>query len=223
MQKIKLILKNLYKILLSLFEIKLFLIFLIPCILTYVLIITGLDWKYFIYVSNNLPRFLLFTSDILGFLIAIFLTPTLYLIYKIKKDALSRILAEVSFYSVVLGYLVSTGIKIFTGRTSPPMHRGINILIDNSNSFHFGFMREQIIGGWPSSHATIIFALAVSLSLVLPIFYPKYLRYQFIFFTIAAFVSVGVTFGFHWLSEFLAGATLGSIIGYKIGKYFQVK
>jgi membrane-associated phospholipid phosphatase len=98
-------------------------------------------------------------------------------------------------YAILLGFSLSTIIKAFTGRTSPPhRHRGEElVLIDNSNGFDFGFMNHQVIGGWPSSHATIAFALAVTLSLVLP----RRWYIQAVLFGIALFIGIGVTFGFH--------------------------
>lgn len=90
-------------------------------------------------------------------------------------------------------------------------------LVDNSRAFNFGFMNEHVIGGWPSSHTTIAFALATTLSLLLP---PRF-YVRAILFSVALFIGVGVTFGYHWVSEFVAGACLGVAIGLVVGKHYR--
>ena len=91
------------------------------------------------------------------------------------------------------------------------------MLIDNSNGFDFGFMNHHVIGGWPSSHTTIAFALAVALSLMLP----KRWYVHTVLFGTALFIGIGVTFGYHWLSEFVAGACLGTAIGLVVGGHYK--
>ena len=78
-------------------------------------------------------------------------------------------------------------------------------------------MRTQIIGGWPSSHATIAFAIATAISILCPQF--TYLRIAA--FAGALFIGIGVTFGFHWLSEFIAGSFFGIAIGHSVGTHFS--
>ena len=220
MQKI---LKIWLKLFTQLFQKKYLIYYFLACFLTFVLVFTQFDWAYFLFVMGHFPRSILFASDILGFVISIFLPVLFLIIYFFDKNdfrkPFSKILLKVTFYSITLGYVVSTIIKSFTGRVSPPddFYGTGGVLVDNSHSFQFGFMREQVISGWPSSHATIIFALAISLSML----FPKNLKLQIFFFSVAFFVGLVVSLGFHWFSEFVAGALLGSVIGNIVGEHFK--
>lgn len=206
---------------LKVFSWKMLLFHVLAVFATLLLVVSGLDWAYFVFVLNTVPSSILSTADLLGFFVPIALLVTALFALVFSRKQLYRFYAQVSLYAIMLGFTLSTIIKAFTGRTSPPhFHHGeIQPLIDNSHAFHFGFMREQIIGGWPSSHATIAFALAVSFALVLP---PR-LYIRAVLFGMALFIGIGVTFGFHWLSEFVAGACLGTAIGLVVGRYYKSK
>ena len=187
-------------------------------LVTIFLVFSGLDWSYLVFVINNIPVYLLLLTDMLGFLVPIFLTLALAFLVWQKKTLVYEIYLKACVYAILLGFSLSTFIKIFTGRTSPP-HIGHNEtlnLVDNSRAFNFGFMREQILGGWPSSHATVMFALATTLSILLPAHWLIRLG----LFSTALFIAIGVTFGYHWFSEFIAGSLLGISIGLVVGRYF---
>jgi membrane-associated phospholipid phosphatase len=187
---------------------------------TFVLVISGLDWTYLIFTQSNDVRALLFLTDGLGYIIPFALVLGFYVLYLITKQTAYSLYAQVCIYAALLGITISSGIKAFTGRTSPPHLHGpgdISSLIDNSTQFNFGFMREQILGGWPSSHATVMFALATALYIVLP----KRWYTTLLLFATATSIGIGVTLGWHWISEFVAGASLGAVIGIVVGKYFS--
>lgn len=186
---------------------------------TIFLVLSGFDWKYCVFVLSTMPDKLLLAADISGYVFAVFVPLGLLLAGWLLRNSFYRLYAEAVLFAVVLGFTLSTFIKMFTGRTSPPHshHGGELILIDNSHTFHFGFMQEQIIGGWPSSHATIMFALATTMIWILPSRW--YIRA--LLFSVALFVGIRVTFGFHWLSEFVAGALLGIAVGLVVGKYYK--
>lgn len=182
------------------------------------LVWSGLDWAYLVFVITSVPNAFLYVADGLGFLIPIVLPLALYVGWRFWKSETCRNCSAAALYAVLLGFSLSMAIKLFTGRVSPPhRHRGEElVLVDNSHDFNFGFMETHIIGGWPSSHTTIAFALAVSLALLLPRWYT-----WISFILLAAFIGIGVTFGFHWLSEFVAGACLGSVIGHVVGMRYR--
>jgi membrane-associated phospholipid phosphatase len=137
------------------------------------------------------------------------------------RTAIYRLYAEAILYTLLLGITLSTILKAFTGRTSPPHHHHGEalILIDTSRGFDFGFMNHHVIGGWPSSHTTIALALAVVLILLLSVRW--YVRLSILVLAVA--IGIGVTFGFHWLSEFVAGACLGVVIGLVVGRYYRLQ
>jgi membrane-associated phospholipid phosphatase len=193
----------------------------VAVISTAYLVFSGEDWRYLVAVENTIPMPLLFVADITGFLLPILLPLTLYIVAHVKKSDVMYFYARAVMQCVVLGFTLSTLIKIFTGRTSPPRHHdGVgHVFVDNSHDFHFGFFREQVIGGWPSSHATIVCALATLLLLTLP---PRWYM-RLLIPALATFITIGVTFGFHWLSESIAGACLGAAIGSTVGVYYREK
>ncbi len=202
--------KTNFQLFANLFQVKYLPYYLMIIFSTVILVMSGFDWQYFMLVIQNVPTYFLFVADILGFLICLLAPLGLFVLRKKSDFAASAYLA--SLYVVTVGYMASTFIKIFTGRVSPPddiIHNSLNIqtVIDNSHNFQFGLMREQIIGGFPSGHATIMFTLAFVLSS-----FTKNIYLKVLFFAIAIFVSVGVSLVFHWLSEVLAGAILGFVV-----------
>ena len=161
-----------------------------------------------------MPKPLLFIADMLGAFIPIFLPLGLLALGKFRKNHFLRIVGLAGASATIIGFMVSMLIKTFTGRVSPP--DDALVFINNSHQFLFGFMRAQIIGGWPSSHATIAFALATTLAILCKD--RTYLKITA--FVVALFIGIGVTFGFHWVSEFVAGSLLGIAIGHAVGTYF---
>ncbi len=185
------------------------------CFSTYLLVVSGLDWEYFLATYNKTTRPFLFFADGLGFLIPVFLPILLYVFSVLKKNLVYKNVAFALASAAALGFVVSMAIKSFTGRISPPHHGPFDV--DISHMFQFGFMEHHIIGGWPSSHAMVMFALASCLYVL----FPRVSGLHILAFGTALFVGVGVTFGFHWLSELVAGACFGFIIGRAVGKAFM--
>jgi membrane-associated phospholipid phosphatase len=173
--------------------------------LTYLCVISGFDWWYFLYTYEHAPKVLLFLADGLGFLIPILL-PIVVLIGERKGRFPKGTFAPLTL-SILGAFFLSMCIKAFTGRISPPHHGPFDV--DISHMFQFGFMEHHIIGGWPSSHAAVMFALCTALFMLLPLS----LRARGLIFFVAVFVAVGVTFGFHWFSELVMGAVLGIVVG----------
>ncbi len=186
------------------------------------LVYSGADFAYLTYVLTAAPFWLLIAADVTGFLLPIFLPLGLYIFARRLQSARLLRFATATTYAVLLGFTLSTLLKAFAGRTSPPhAHRGETLgpLTDTSRDFNFGLFNEQVIGGWPSSHTTIAFALATVLACLLP---PRW-YYRVPLYGTALFIGVGVTFGFHWFSEFVAGALLGSLIGVVVGRHYAVQ
>ena len=188
-------------------------------IVTIILVFSGLDWAYFVYVLSAVPASFLHIADATGFILPSLLMMVSIGILVVSRKKLERLYAEAMIYAILLGITLSTIIKAFTGRISPPhFHYGeAQAMIDNSQAFNFGFLRESVMGGWPSSHATIAFAIATTLAFLLP----KRWYVFVILFAPALFIGIGVTFGFHWLSEFIAGACLGLVIGLVVGGFYN--
>jgi membrane-associated phospholipid phosphatase len=202
----------------QIFSIRFTLIHAVAILGTWFLMTTGVDWLYFVYVLNNFSNELLYLTDVLGFIIpGVIFVVSVFILF-LDSEKLRRIYAEAAVYAILLSLSLSTILKAFTGRVSPPHHHHGQelILIDNSHGFNFGFMNQAVIGGWPSSHATVAFALAVVFVLLLS----KRWYLSMAVLASATFVGLGVTISFHWLSEFVAGACLGTVIGLVVGRYY---
>ena len=70
--------------------------------------------------------------------------------------------------------------------------------------------------GWPSSHTTIAFAVAVTLFVL----YRKNPLVKYPALLVALYIGVGVSTNIHWFSEFVAGAIIGSVIGSVVGNAY---
>jgi membrane-associated phospholipid phosphatase len=118
-----------------------------------------------------------------------------------------------------LGLAISSFYKVFTGRIPPPHFLGHGPLVDISHGFRLGFLRGGIYEGWPSSHSTIAFAMAV----VLWKLYPENQIARYAALLYAFYVSIGVSIRIpiHWFSDFVAGAIIDSLIGAVVGKSFK--
>jgi membrane-associated phospholipid phosphatase len=95
----------------------------------------------------------------------------------------------------------------------PPREMGPDI----SHVFRFGFLRGGVFWGWPSSHTTIAFAMAVTIFTLLP----KQRWAGYLALAYALYVGLGVSVTIHWFSDFVAGAIIGSVIGVIVGRSFN--
>jgi membrane-associated phospholipid phosphatase len=184
-------------------------------LLTYIVVVTGFDWLYFTSVRNESLNEVFFPALAGGFLIPIILPIALILISmwtgRKKLSTLGWALGQ----AALLGWLVSSLYKAFTGRVQPDL---VNLAVDSSRQFNFGIFEHGIFWGWPSSHTTVAFALAFA-SLSLLSAQRKHLRMVVLF--CALYVGIGVSLSIHWFSEFIAGAIIGAVIGNVVGEEWK--
>ena len=189
---------------------------LLAIVLTYVIVTSNFDWLYFESSRSTLLHSILFPAVRLGSRVPIILPLVLYAAGKIGRNLKAVLTAGALGQSVLIGLLVASFYKAFTGRVHPPrlLTQGT---IDISRDFRFGFMRGGVFWGWPSSHTTVAFAMAVTLLML----YPKneVIRYLAIFY--AFYIGIGVSISIHWFSDFVAGAIIGTVIGVAMGKSFS--
>jgi len=183
--------------------------------LTIFIVLSGFDWWYFVQTQNPLLRMVLFPAAGIGALIPLFAIYFTHTRGRKKNDPTMTNVSYALLQSGMLGLAVSSFYKIFTGRIHPPMNE--LILTDISHEFHFGFFREGIFWGWPSSHTTVAFAMAVTLVVL----YPKNIFVRFSALAYALYIGLGVSIGIHWFSEFIAGMCIGTAIGLVVGKSFS--
>jgi membrane-associated phospholipid phosphatase len=191
--------------------------------LTYLIVVSDSDWTYFIASEKLSWRLLLLPAVFLGGLSPIIVPLLLFLIGKIKKSFEIINVAFALGQAAMIGFLISSFYKVFTGRIPPPegFHSltsiNTNSLVDISHGFQFGFLRGGIFWGWPSSHTIIAFAMALTLIML----YPKSKSIKIISLVYALYIGLGISISIHWFSEFVAGAIIGAIIGVVVGKSFR--
>lgn len=175
-------------------------------------VLTGFDWSYFLFVQSYNAWTYTIPALMGGMYIPLFGLPILYAIAlalgKIKLQNTSVALMQ----SASFAWITSALLKALTGRIQPP-HGSYDILIDLSRQWQFGFLNHGVFWGWPSSHTMVACAMAATLIALFP--KKKSVVYTAILY--GAYIGLSITFQIHWFSEFIAGAILGSTIGYIIG------
>lgn len=178
--------------------------------LTYILVVSGFDWFYYNETQNDFVHTLLFPAIVIGGLFPMIGLPLLLLIAKLRKNIVLEIQVWALGQAALIGWGISSLYKAFTGRAHPVMSGVTN---DITRIFHFGFFREGIFWGWPSSHTTVAFAMAFAFAVLYPKF--RYVSYFYAF-----YIGVGVSVSIHWFSDFVAGAIIGAVIGIAVGRSF---
>jgi membrane-associated phospholipid phosphatase len=184
----------------------------VAIVLTVILVMSGLDWRYFLATRNPVLRSWMFPAVHIGGLLPLALPLILFAIGIIARNARAISAGWAVGQAELLGSLVSSACKAVTGRAHPAHSIGV----DMSHVFHFGWLRGGVFWGWPSSHATIAFAMAVTVFTL----WPKRRWLGFVALLYAFYVGIGVSMTIHWFSDFVAGAIIGSVIGTVVGKSF---
>lgn len=190
--------------------------------LTYIIVIQGYDWSWFLLVRGETVDKFLSPAVIIGAIIPILLPLSILLLGKIRKSKNvyeGKKIMNTGWaigQSAIIGYLISSFYKMLTGRIQPDLS---NLIDDISRNFQFGFWEHGIFWGWPSSHTTIAFAMMVTLMVL----YSKNKLIKYLAPLYAFYIGFGVSIGIHWFSEFIAGAIIGSVIGAVVGKCFKEK
>lgn len=183
---------------------------------TYVLVTSGFDWRYFELTRSGTLLLIAIPAALLGFLVPLVVPLGLYLYGIRKKIHWARITGAALGQASILGWLVSSFYKIFTGRLQPELLSQI-VNADISQSFNFGFFKHGIFWGWPSSHTTVAFAFAAALIML----YPRQKALVTLIALYALYIGLGVSVTIHWFSDFTAGAIIGTLIGVVVGKKYR--
>ena len=183
--------------------------------LTALIVFSGFDWAYFTAINGSDIGPFLWPAIALGGLLPIVIPFTLLILGQLRKNRNMTNTAYALAQAALLGLVISSFYKAFTGRIPPHFH-GETLLVDMSHGFQFGFMRGGIFWGWPSSHTTVAFATMVTLFVL----YPKNTYLRILALCYAFYVGFGVSVGIHWFSEFVAGALVGTAIGMTVGTSF---
>jgi membrane-associated phospholipid phosphatase len=180
--------------------------------LTFILVQSGFDWFYFCSTRSPLLREWMFPSAPIGGLVPLALPLILILSGFINSRARISLIGWAIGQAELIGSLISSACKAFTGRAHPTHDVGADI----SHVFRFGFLRGGMFWGWPSSHTTIAFAMAATVFTL----FPKQRWLGWLAIAYAFYIGLGVSMTIHWFSDFVAGAILGTVIGVVVGKSF---
>lgn len=184
--------------------------------LTYLLVTSGFDWLYSLFTRDSLASAILFPVAAMGGL-ALIITPFVVYGYGLlNKNTRIVNTAYALGQAGLIGLFVSFFYKAFTGRMQPQFFH-TQTIVDISGNFRFGFMRGGVFWGWPSTHTTVAFAMAVTLATL----YPQNKISQYGGWLCALSIGLGASMSFHWLSECSAGVIFGSIIGTAVANNFR--
>ena len=154
----------------------------------------------------------MFPAVIIGGLLPIVLPFILLGLGGLSKSARTCLAGWAVGQAELIGAIVAAGYKAITGRAHPLYGVGADL----SHIFRFGFLRGGVFWGWPSSHTTIAFSMAVTIFTL----FPKQRWVGYLATTYAFYVGIGVSMTIHWFSDFSAGAIFGTVIGVVVGKAF---
>jgi len=199
---------------LSVFSGKKLFLHVLAIVSTYILVISGFDWFYFVSSQTYFLKVILFPAIVLGGILPIIVPIVLYAVGEFIDKKKISITGLALGQAVILGSLVSSIYKAFTGRIEPNL---LNTINDISHQFNFGFWENGIFWCWPSSHTTIAFAMAFALISI----YRKSRVILYLSLIYALYIGLGVSVSIHWFSDFLAGMIIGSIIGLVVGDSFK--
>jgi len=183
----------------------------IAIVLTIIFVTSGLDWIYFLDTRSPVLRSWAFPAVRIGGELPLVLPLVLLLFGILLRSGKTLSISFAVAQSVILGSLISSTYKAFTGRIHPPR----STQSDLSHFFRFGFLRGGVFWGWPSSHTTIAFAMATTIFVLLP----RQRAIGFLAIIYAFYVGLGVSVTIHWFSDFI----IGTIIGIVVGKSFLPK
>jgi len=185
----------------------------IAIILTVVLVLSGFDWWYFKRFDDPEFRRWMFPAAAVGFVVPLYVPLAVIATGYITRGAKSLTTGYALAQAVVLGLVISSTYKAFTGRAHP-LHNGLE---DITRQFHFGLLRGGMFWGWPSSHTTIAFAMAVTVFTL----FPKRRWLGMLAIAYALYIGIGISTTIHWFSDFIAGAIIGTVIGTVVGRSFS--
>ncbi len=184
----------------------------IAIVLTFILVTSGFDWRYFLSTRDPNLRSWMFPAVVIGGVLPIALPLFLLTLGGMSESPKTFLAGWAVGQAELIGLLVSSTYKAATGRAHPSHVVGTDI----SRTFRFGLLRGGVFWGWPSSHTTIAFAMAITIFTL----FPKYRWLGFGVIAYAFYVGLGVSMTIHWFSDFAAGAIIGSVIGVVVGRSF---
>ena len=194
--------------------------------LTMVIVTAGGDWAYYRWTRAEALFVLARPALRLGMLMPVLGSLVILVAGEATRNRRLITTAWALGQAALLAYLITSCYKAITGRRPPPFHGHVGTLAlhdseltDSSHGFQFGFLKGGIFWGWPSGHTTVAFSMALCLILL----YPKNKIIVFCALVYAFYIGFAVSVTIHWVSEFAAGAIIGSVIGMTVGRSFRAE
>ncbi len=195
----------------ALFSLRLLMWHAFAILLTALLVLSGFDWWFYVATRYEALNPLIWFAGISFYVFIVLVPLSIYLAGEWRGDESLKRKAGILMQAIILGALLSGLYKVLTGRIEPPfMYIGTE---DISRAFQFGFFNHGVFWGWPSSHATVVVAGAITL---VHLFRSPTVSVIAVLYAISVAVGAGV--GFHWFSDVLAGVIFGSLVGYVVSK-----
>ena len=185
----------------------------IAIVFTLALVLSGLDWRYFLATRSPTLRSCLFPAVPIGGLLPIALPLTLLVLGGLLRSGPTLLVGWAVAQAEAIGGILAAGYKGLTGRAHP----GHDVGLDLTHTFKFGLLRGGVFWGWPSSHTTIAFAMAVTVYRL----FPKQRWLGGLAIAYAFYIGLGVSITIHWLSDFVAGAIFGTVVGHVVAAGFS--
>ena len=192
--------------------------------LTILIVESDFDWTWYLWTREETLWWLARPAIILGGLLPILGIPSILLAGWVAKNRAYRTLGWALGQAALLGYVISSSYKAFTGRIPPPFTMRFHgempshgPLVDTSHGFQLGFLRGGIFWGWPSGHTTVAFAMTVCLIAL----WARHKPWCYLLLLYPLYVGLSVSVSIHWFSEFVAGVIIGSVIGTVVGNSFK--
>ncbi|MDA8090044.1 MAG: phosphatase PAP2 family protein [Nitrospiraceae bacterium] len=179
---------------------------------TFAIVTSGIDWRYF-EATRPVARYFWYAVR-LGFYMPIIFPIVSFIAGAALKSRRAIVTAYGTAQAAIMGLLISSFYKALTGRPGPRHLTGS--LVAASREFRLGILRGGVFWGWPSSHTTVAFAMAIA---IWKLFDSKVVR--LIALCYAFYIGVGVSLTIHWFSDFVAGAIIGAVIGRTAGDTFR--
>ena len=114
--------------------------------LTVAIVLSGFDWQYFVMTRGDPLLPYLFPAVFLGMLVPVFLPIALILYGTAFKRARLALSGWASGQAALIGLIISSVYKAFTGRVQPPMTTSAAGLVDSSRDWMFGFLYALYVG-----------------------------------------------------------------------------
>jgi membrane-associated phospholipid phosphatase len=183
-------------------------------VLTWMLVVSGFDWNFYVFARQANLRAYFFPALILGSSLPILAPLSIYMYGFAKRNIKIADTGGALGQASIMGMLLSFFYKAFTGRMQPRF-LGPDSILDISHDFRFGLLKGGVFWGWPSSHTTVSFALAAAIIML----FPKNRALRIAAALYAFYVGVGTAVtGIHWFSEFIAGVIFGTIAGLAVSR-----